>query len=188
MRIAKLDISAFIARLENINAEIIPRVNESLRAEAQKLVSNGFRKSVDPYGNAWAPLKHRRGQPLLDTGRLRASFAARVLPDGIVVGTNVEYAAVHQTGATIKAHERQAQSLFRSEKSNRFISPAKAFTKKTGAVRKGITALTVLPRTQSAYMIPQRAMVPIAGAGLGNWGVAFEKIIAKTFRKGLGQE
>lgn len=54
-------------------------------------VQMGFRQSVDPYGTAWAPLKTRRGKPLIDTGRLRASFTFRADAGGVTVGTNVDY-------------------------------------------------------------------------------------------------
>jgi phage virion morphogenesis protein len=71
-----------------------------------------FKNSRDPYGVAWqklkaATLKRRRGggvdaKPLLDTGRLRNSVTRRLLgPRGVEVGTNLDYAAIHQFGGTI---------------------------------------------------------------------------------------
>jgi phage virion morphogenesis protein len=69
------------------------------------LVSNvqlGFKSSSSPYGQAWAPLKFRKGQPLRDTGRLRNSITQQPDSDGVTVGTNVDFAAVHQFGAVIK--------------------------------------------------------------------------------------
>ena len=68
----------------------------------------GFKDSTDPYGDKWKPLakatvaRRRKGshQPLLDTGRLRNSITRRVLAggDGVEVGTNVVYAAIHNFG------------------------------------------------------------------------------------------
>lgn len=57
-----------------------------------------FVDSVDPYGRPWAPLKVREGQPLVDTGRLAASYDKRVEPLSLAIGTNVEYASTHQFG------------------------------------------------------------------------------------------
>lgn len=60
-----------------------------------------FRLGVSPWGVPWAPLKHRQGQPLRDTGRLQRSITSEVIGDAAVVGTNVRYARTHQYGATI---------------------------------------------------------------------------------------
>ena len=62
------------------------------------LVMKGFRESRDPYGKKWAPIKHRKGRPLLDTGRLRSSFFGLVQGDGFKLGTRVSYAGFHQNG------------------------------------------------------------------------------------------
>lgn len=69
---------------------------KNLEAEAVTQVKLGFRQSRDPYGNAWAPLKHRDGRPLRDTGRLNNSFTAKAENGRLRVGTNVEYAPTHQ--------------------------------------------------------------------------------------------
>jgi phage virion morphogenesis protein len=68
-----------------------------------------FRDSRDPYGVPWKPLaastirRRRKGssKPLLDTGRLRNSVSYRLIGNGVEVGSNVEYAAIHQFGGTI---------------------------------------------------------------------------------------
>lgn len=60
-----------------------------------------FKLGVDPWGNPWQALKFRKGQPLRDTGRLNRSIVSRVDGSGVTVGTNVQYAPVHQFGATI---------------------------------------------------------------------------------------
>jgi phage virion morphogenesis protein len=63
----------------------------------------GFKMGTSPYGNAWAKLKIRRGKPLRDTGRLQRSITARADASGVVIGTNLKQAPVHQFGATINA-------------------------------------------------------------------------------------
>lgn len=65
-----------------------------------------------PDGSPWKPLSaatirsRRKGKgaeapmPLLDTGRLRNSITKRVDANSVFIGTNVEYAAAHQFGAS----------------------------------------------------------------------------------------
>jgi phage gpG-like protein len=63
----------------------------------------GFRTSTSPNGVRWAPLRYRAGQPLLDTGtHLRNPMAYRANRSSVEIGSNFEYAGVHQHGATIK--------------------------------------------------------------------------------------
>lgn len=78
-------------------------LNKVLSEEALTQVAFGFRRSRDPYGEAWEPLKYDRprggNKPLVDTGRMRNSFSAvNVDADGFEIGTNVEYMTHHQYG------------------------------------------------------------------------------------------
>lgn len=59
--------------------------NQHIRSGLQEVaalwenrIRANFRKSQDPYGNTWAEIKHRKGQPLLDTGMLRNSISGEV--------------------------------------------------------------------------------------------------------------
>ena len=101
-------------------------LNRLLGAEALKLVQMGFRNSADPYGNAWAPLKHRKGKPLLDTGRLRSSFSAQSDWAGFTIGTNVTYAKFHQYGTTGRK-KASTQRRFTGA-GGAFVSHAKAMS------------------------------------------------------------
>lgn len=65
-------------------------------------IQSGFRSGSDPYGNQWAPVR-RGGQPLRLTGILRDSFSFDVDGDGLRVGTNIQYAPLHQFGGEIRA-------------------------------------------------------------------------------------
>jgi len=49
-----------------------------------------------------ARAKAEGGQTLSDTGRLRNSFSHRVGPFSVEIGTNVQYAAIHHFGGTIR--------------------------------------------------------------------------------------
>lgn len=71
-------------------------------AAGMKQLMDSFRQGRDPYGQPWAPLKLRKGKPLLDTGRLRASAALRPRPAGFEIVMTADYAGTHQTGKTIR--------------------------------------------------------------------------------------
>lgn len=60
----------------------------------------GFLTSTNPYGAKWAPITHRVGKPLLDTGRLFRSLTPSIDMTGASVGTKVFYAIFHQTGTS----------------------------------------------------------------------------------------
>lgn len=87
----------------------LDRIGASLADE----VRLGFNDGADPYGNAWAQLSEnsRSGQPLRDTRRLANSITHQVNGNELAVGTNVCYAAPHQTGAEIVAGAPPHQSL-----------------------------------------------------------------------------
>ena len=67
-------------------------------------------------GGRWKPSRRAReegGQTLTDTGRLRSSIASNVTGDGVEIGTNVAYAAIHQFGGrtpprTIRPRRKKA--------------------------------------------------------------------------------
>ena len=61
-----------------------------------------FQRSIDPYGKPWAPITHRQGQPLLDTGRLRNSIKHNVRGTNLELASNLIYADNHQYGITVK--------------------------------------------------------------------------------------
>jgi phage gpG-like protein len=85
-----------------------PHINRGLSqiaARWENAIKLNFRKSQDPYGNQWKEIKHRKGQPLLDTGALRNSIKSEVRGLSIVLGSPWEYAQTHQMG--IRVHQRQ---------------------------------------------------------------------------------
>lgn len=61
-----------------------------------------FQRSIDPYGQPWARINHRQGQPLLDTGRLRNSVKHNVRGTNLELASNLIYADNHQYGITVK--------------------------------------------------------------------------------------
>lgn len=79
-------------------AEVVRVASKTAAAAALAQVKKEFRGSVDPYGTPWAPLKVRKGKPLLNTGVLRSSFTATATPHGFEIGSAAAYATFHQTG------------------------------------------------------------------------------------------
>lgn len=83
-----------------------------LNAVGETLVDGAlerFEKEEDPEGKKWEPsaraweqgLKSRRGRmgkTLQKTGRLRSSIDYATTQDSVLVGSNVEYARIHQEG------------------------------------------------------------------------------------------
>jgi phage gpG-like protein len=67
-----------------------------------------FVDGQSPYGAPWVPLRSRAGQPLINTGKLRASITHQATDADVTIGTNanaagVPYPRVHQFGAVIEA-------------------------------------------------------------------------------------
>lgn len=70
-------------------------------------VKDRFARGVDPDGNPWPELAMQRvsggqAKPLNDTGLLASSISARRTPEGIEVGTNIDYGRIHQTGGILR--------------------------------------------------------------------------------------
>jgi phage virion morphogenesis protein len=64
-----------------------------------------FERETDPEGNPWPPSIRALttgGKTLTDTAYLRNSLEHVASDDGVEVGTNVPYAAIHQVGGTIR--------------------------------------------------------------------------------------
>lgn len=101
-------IARVVDRLENLEP-VFTQVGEYALVK----VDDAFRTETDPYGNSFKPLnpEYREyklvklkgiDKTLQLKGNLRSRFIYVVSDDGVEVGTNVIYAAVHQFGATIK--------------------------------------------------------------------------------------
>lgn len=102
-------VKAVIAVLERV-ANVDPReALEEIGAYLHRRVIENFERQSDPWGRPWEPLSPetvaRKGSSriLEDTGGLRQSIAWRLVgSEAVAVGTNLEYAPVHQFGAKRK--------------------------------------------------------------------------------------
>jgi phage gpG-like protein len=132
-----------------------------LGAQARKELIDGFEHGRDPYGNTWAPLRLRRGQPLRDRGLLQNSYSPQPSADGFQLGTSVRYARTHQYGAVVRPV---------AGKVLRFRVPGIGF------------------RSLREAVVPARQMVPEMGTGgVGAiWGDALNREANKTMREQMG--
>jgi len=71
---------------------------QGMGVAALKQLMDQFRDSRDPYGTPWKPLVLRKGKPLLDTGRMRASATLVPRPNGFMIVIGASYAPTHQYG------------------------------------------------------------------------------------------
>ena len=149
------------------------KLAQNLAEEARHQVDDGFRQQRDPYGKPWAPLRRRKGQILVDTGRMRASTATEPAPDGFRLEITATYSAYHQYGT--KPSQR-AERGARQNARGRFVS-ARA---RTGYL------LRIKAHTNPG--IPQRQMVPMdSTGGLGPiWSGAFNKVTLLLLRDTFG--
>lgn len=66
-----------------------------------------FDSEVDPEGKSWAPLaastlRSKRNRKILtESTALRRSIVYRVSDAGVEIGTNIDYASIHQFGGAI---------------------------------------------------------------------------------------
>lgn len=97
-----IDDRALMAQLAAVERTDARPLHAAIGAVVQTLIRLGFRTSTSPYGARWKPLRFRRGQPLVDKGRLRSSITYRADETGVTIGTNLIQAKVHQFGATIE--------------------------------------------------------------------------------------
>ena len=152
-----------------------------LGADALKLVADGFRRSSDPYGEKWRDLQYRRGKPLLDTGRLRASFAVEPSAGGFRIGTAVAYAGYHQFGT--RPHARRGRLAMQNRR-GRFISmQARKISRKgfEGMERRG--GFLVRIRDHESKGIPARPMLPTGARGLPpKWETVFQRSLETQVR------
>lgn len=110
------------------------------------------------------PLKHRKGQPLKDTGHLLRSITSQVVESGntVEVGTNlqskgVKYPAVHQYGAKIDIPAR-------SQKVYRNLLKSGSLTKFVKKTRANFEQNVTLPAY--SITIPARPFLPLRESGV----------------------
>lgn len=113
------EISPALSRLV-ANAENPARIMDDVAGHLLTSTQRRFETETDPDGKKWKPLSPRtaaarrgrrtRGHDniLRDSVRLYNSLTTTFDASSATVGTNVEYAAIHQLGGPIRKQERRA--------------------------------------------------------------------------------
>lgn len=94
-------ITALLHRLAQFDQS---KLYDQMGAGLVESTRNRFLTGTDVDGNPWKVswrAQLQNGQTLRDTGRLMNSYTHNVLPNGVEVGTDVEYAAPLHYGAEI---------------------------------------------------------------------------------------
>ena len=150
------------------------RLADAARAE----VTKSFDQERDPYGQKWTPLKPatikaRKGggagaKILQDTRRLRKSVTSDRAythdAGGFTVGTNVEYAAIHNFGGTIPPSTRIKFSTSQLRGAN-------------GRFGRHITRASSRGSWNNGIQIPRRQFLPEGRLG-PIWLEAFKKEVS----------
>ncbi len=94
-------------RLNEATSHLQPVLDDIGQHIASEVDLN-FSDTKDPYGQPWKPLseatvsrrRNNSNKPLNDTGVLKNSITYHADNQGVVIGTNMEYAITHQLGAS----------------------------------------------------------------------------------------
>ncbi len=111
----KLETGTVVPRLAEIARGLTDatRMWDEIGGKLELSTHNRFDTGTDPEGALWPKslrVINQGGKTLVDSARLYQSVTHNAWPSGVAVGTNVEFAATHQFGATIKA--KTAKGLF----------------------------------------------------------------------------
>ncbi|MBW7968120.1 phage virion morphogenesis protein [Bradyrhizobium sp. BR 10289] len=124
---ALADLGALIGRLDDPTPAY-----EDIGQALITSTHDRWERSVAPDGSPWPPslrvIAHG-GKTLILSSRLFRSVTANASRNGVEVGTNVVYAAIHQFGGTIQKAARTAVLHFKTNKRtgvSRFAKPGKA--------------------------------------------------------------
>lgn len=91
--------------LKRLNDFDYNSLNREIGEELRDETLDRFEKEKDPDGQPWKKsirVKEKGGQTLSDKGLLKNSLKYKSTGEGVALGTNKIYAAIHQHGGTIK--------------------------------------------------------------------------------------
>lgn len=173
-----LDVSQLRSFLAQTAAGLRPRDPKKTLAACAVVLKNELKRmmqaGVSPDGTPYAPLKHARpngkSHPLWDTGALVRSVGAgaghveRISGDSLEIGTNLEYAAVHQYGATI------------TPKKGKYLAiPLTMAAKRAGSPRNFPTLLKPIMGKRGGVLVggtpKRRKGVPIVGKAIAQYAL-----------------
>lgn len=151
-------LSQALKQLELAGADMRPLMRNIVGTLATETALN-FEEEGRP---AWVPslaAEKRSGMTLSDTGHLRRSVTTQYDHHSAQIGTNVEYARIHQLGGTI---ERKGRSVYFKQDKNGSIG--RKF------VKKEKSNFAQLARDHNATY-PARPFLPVSSTGQLQSGV-----------------
>lgn len=118
MLVVEVNDAQFAQAMKRLD-ELIKDMTPALRGIGEYLAGSSqdrFGSQTAPDGSAWTPLSkwYRDGKSanqdkiLTLRGYLRSSVHWQVMPDQVLVGSNLEYAAIHQFGGIIRPKQAKA--------------------------------------------------------------------------------
>lgn len=134
IEIDKADLAKIKKVMKKMTSDDMKSYMRSVGARLANDFRMGFRQSLAPDNTPWAPITYRDGQPLNDTGRLRQSITFKLGNKAVEIGTNVDYAPVHQFGGGIidvPAHTKLINQAFGKPLKYPVYVNVKAHKKKT---------------------------------------------------------
>lgn len=144
-------------------------VNRRIGNRLVTLTKQGFDKSQDPYGKAWAKLKTRAGKPLNLHGKLRDSFeVSGVTGSRFLLSSKNRWFGIHQRGKVIVPKKK----------------PYLAFQALVRDGRPGVRWGWVYAKKVT---IPSRAMLPDSRGVPPAWTRVIDEVVDSELRKRLGQ-
>jgi len=165
-------LSALSARLTDLTP-----VMEAIAVRLEASTAGRFETATGPDGKAWKKsirAKKESGLTLTDTARLRRSITTRVTPHSAEVGTNVEYAAIHQFGGEIRRKARKQVLAF--DGAGRFAARKNTRKRKAGAIPVAIADIGAHTIT-----MPARPFLGVDAADRAS----ILKIIARTLEEAV---
>lgn len=157
------EMAGRVANLQSITADEFKPIWPAAAQLAVSDVKSNFNNSWSPEHHKWVPLAHARpnsarsgtDKPLQDRGFLYASIQGKPLATGagIQIGTNVEYANLHQFGGVITPKRAKFLAIPLTKEAKRAGSPRRFETAGRWQFRPtrtgGWIMLAARPLTQS---------------------------------------
>jgi len=160
IRVDDTGAQAAFARLREAALDVTPLLRE-IGDELVEERRSRFRRGTGPDGIAWPPKKRVIGgkdKTLIFSGALMASLTRRVAGDELEVGSDLQYAAIHQFGGDIRLFAYRRKVAFRRNEDG-FLRFAKAGKGKA----KGVELKAVTYAERLIY-IPARPYLDLDAA------------------------
>ena len=146
-------------------------------SEAKRLLGIEFQQGINPFQQAWAPLKGKKKnrRPLRKTGRMGNSFTAKPISNGIRVGNNTKYVGFQNDGTNGR---KTAQTRYQP------VNKRGRFQKKSAAARmKKLVKVRRLGFQAGTGGIPARMMIPPNGVFSPWWQQNIDRACGSAFDK-----